>query len=130
VTNPDYRDIFKLDGRAEQVVGGGSGIGRANAIAAAGFGARCVVADVKVDGAVETVAVIVQSTATIDSSRRAYGYLPVRHFCKRRKQNAFDETIFNCSNPWLDRGVVKRSVKRFRRLSSSVRFSSSLRSRL
>ncbi len=50
--------MFKLDGRVALVVGGGSGIGRAGAIALAAFGARCVVADVNVDGAAETVAAI------------------------------------------------------------------------
>ncbi len=65
--------MFKLDGRVAPVVGGGSGIGRAGAIALAAFGARWVVADVNVDGTAEIVAVIAQSTATVDSLRRAYG---------------------------------------------------------
>ena len=65
--------MLKLDGRVALVVGGGSGIGWAGAIALAAFGARCVAVDVSVDGAAETVAVIAKSTATVDSLRRAYG---------------------------------------------------------
>ncbi|MDA3645933.1 SDR family oxidoreductase [Saccharopolyspora indica] len=44
-------DLFQLDGRKAVVVGGGSGLGRASAIALAEFGARVVVADVDAAGA-------------------------------------------------------------------------------
>jgi NAD(P)-dependent dehydrogenase (short-subunit alcohol dehydrogenase family) len=53
--HPDYRFLFDLQGRVALVVGGGSGIGQAGALALAAFGARCAVADVNAAGARETV---------------------------------------------------------------------------
>ena len=47
-----------LEGRVVLVTGGGSGIGRASAIAFAGGGARVVVSDVDPDGGEETVQLI------------------------------------------------------------------------
>ncbi|RKT84144.1 NAD(P)-dependent dehydrogenase, short-chain alcohol dehydrogenase family [Saccharopolyspora antimicrobica] len=47
-------DLFQLDGRKAVVVGGGSGLGRASAVALAEYGARVVVADVDAAGAEET----------------------------------------------------------------------------
>ena len=57
--HPDYRSLFDLQGRIALVVGGGSGIGQAGALALAAFGARCAVADVNAAGANETVDEIV-----------------------------------------------------------------------
>jgi len=42
---PDYRRLFRLDGRTALVVGGGSGIGREGALALAAHGATVVCAD-------------------------------------------------------------------------------------
>jgi len=42
---PDYRRLFRLDGRTAVVVGGGSGIGREGALALAAHGATVVCAD-------------------------------------------------------------------------------------
>jgi NAD(P)-dependent dehydrogenase (short-subunit alcohol dehydrogenase family) len=47
-----------LDGKVAIVTGGGSGLGRASAVALAAAGARVVVGDVDDDGAAETVAAI------------------------------------------------------------------------
>lgn len=47
-------DLFQLDGRKAVVVGGGSGLGRAGAIALAEYGARVVIADRDAAGAEET----------------------------------------------------------------------------
>ena len=47
-----------LEGRVALVTGGGSGIGRASAIAFAGEGARVVVSDIDLDGGEETVQTI------------------------------------------------------------------------
>ncbi|MDA0225814.1 MAG: SDR family NAD(P)-dependent oxidoreductase [Proteobacteria bacterium] len=54
----NYKTLFDLDGRVALVIGGGSGIGREAARAMAAHGARCMVADLSLDGAVETVAAI------------------------------------------------------------------------
>ncbi len=49
---------MKLEGRVAIVTGGGSGIGRATALAFAAEGAKIVVADIMVDGGEETVKMI------------------------------------------------------------------------
>jgi 3-oxoacyl-[acyl-carrier protein] reductase len=49
---------FSLDGRVAVVTGGGSGIGRASAVALAEAGARLLVADVNAEGIAETVALV------------------------------------------------------------------------
>ena len=50
----DYRTMFDLRGRTALVVGGGSGIGQASALALAAYGAHVVCADVNAAGAEET----------------------------------------------------------------------------
>lgn len=52
----------RLDGKVALVTGGGSGIGRATALACAREGARVVVADVGVEGGKQTVAMIKDAT--------------------------------------------------------------------
>lgn len=52
----DYSTLFRLDGRRAVVVGAGSGIGRASALALAAHGARVVCADANLDHARETAA--------------------------------------------------------------------------
>lgn len=56
--HPDYRNLFDLSGRVALVVGGGSGIGQASALALAAHGARVAVADVDIAKAEGTVAMI------------------------------------------------------------------------
>jgi NAD(P)-dependent dehydrogenase (short-subunit alcohol dehydrogenase family) len=51
---PDYRRLFRLDGRRAVVVGAGSGIGRETALALAAHGAEVVCADRDLDAAQET----------------------------------------------------------------------------
>jgi len=51
----DYKKMFDLGGRVVLVVGGGSGIGRAACLGVAAAGAECVVADIDMAGAQETV---------------------------------------------------------------------------
>jgi NAD(P)-dependent dehydrogenase (short-subunit alcohol dehydrogenase family) len=53
--DPDYRQLFNVEGRVALVVGGASGIGQAGAIALAAFGAKVVVADSNMPGATKTV---------------------------------------------------------------------------
>ncbi len=62
-----YRDLFRLDGRVALVVGGGSGIGQAGAIALGAFGARCVIADVDPGRSAGTVAQIVADGGAADA---------------------------------------------------------------
>jgi NAD(P)-dependent dehydrogenase (short-subunit alcohol dehydrogenase family) len=77
--HPDYRNLFSVAGQVALVVGGGSGIGEAGAIALADFGARVVVADIDrlraqatVDaivargGHAEALEVDVRSTQSVD----------------------------------------------------------------
>lgn len=52
----DYADLFRLDGRKAVVVGAGSGIGRASALALAAHGAEVVCADRDMASAQETAA--------------------------------------------------------------------------
>jgi NAD(P)-dependent dehydrogenase (short-subunit alcohol dehydrogenase family) len=54
----DYRTMFDLHGRNALVVGGGSGIGQASAIALAAYGANVICADVNASGAEETAQTI------------------------------------------------------------------------
>lgn len=66
-----YASLFDLSGRTALVVGAGSGIGQASALALAAFGAHVVCADIAVDAAQTTVAAIVAdggaaSAATVD----------------------------------------------------------------
>ena len=59
----------RVDGKVAVVTGGGSGIGRATALAFAREGAKVVVADVVVAGGEETVQMITAAGATRSSSR-------------------------------------------------------------
>ncbi|HSV51472.1 MAG TPA: SDR family oxidoreductase [Burkholderiaceae bacterium] len=54
----DYQKMFDLSGRVVLVVGGGSGIGRAACLGVAAAGAECVVADVDMASARETVLLV------------------------------------------------------------------------
>lgn len=54
----DYSQLFRLDARTVLVIGGGSGIGREACQALAAHGAHVVVADLKLEGANDTVALI------------------------------------------------------------------------
>ena len=62
--HPDYRALFDLTGRVALVVGGGSGIGEAGALALAAHGARVAVADVDQAKAEATVALITERGGT------------------------------------------------------------------
>lgn len=66
-----YASLFDLSGRTALVVGAGSGIGQASALALAAFGAHVVCADIAVDAARSTVAAIAggggsATAATVD----------------------------------------------------------------
>ena len=58
-----------LDGKAALVTGGGSGIGRATAIAMAREGARVAVSDLSKEGIDETVALINAAAALVAAGR-------------------------------------------------------------
>lgn len=51
VSSPDYARLFQLEGRTAVVIGAGSGIGRAAALALAAHGARVICADVNLAAA-------------------------------------------------------------------------------
>jgi NAD(P)-dependent dehydrogenase (short-subunit alcohol dehydrogenase family) len=53
-----YKNLFSLEGKTAVVVGAASGIGQAAALGLADFGARVVVADVNLEGAMGTVSEI------------------------------------------------------------------------
>ena len=55
---------FRLDGKVALVTGGGSGMGRAAAVAFAREGAQVVVADMSVQGSEETVSLIKEAGGT------------------------------------------------------------------
>ncbi len=66
-----YASLFDLSGRTALVVGAGSGIGQASALALAAFGAHVVCADIVVDAAQSTAAAIADANgsaiaATVD----------------------------------------------------------------
>jgi NAD(P)-dependent dehydrogenase (short-subunit alcohol dehydrogenase family) len=69
---PDYRRLFRLDGRTAVVVGGGSGIGREGALALAAQGATVVCADRDVAAAQGTVDLGAQAPGADGGSLRAY----------------------------------------------------------
>ncbi|UTX53716.1 SDR family NAD(P)-dependent oxidoreductase [Leucobacter aridicollis] len=67
MTAVDYSKLFRLDARTVVVIGGGSGIGRESAQALAAHGAHVVVADLKREGADETVQLIADAGGSAES---------------------------------------------------------------
>ena len=62
--NTDYSRLFRLDGRRAVVIGAGSGIGRASALALAAHGAHVICADSNIANAQQTVAMADGLTAS------------------------------------------------------------------
>jgi NAD(P)-dependent dehydrogenase (short-subunit alcohol dehydrogenase family) len=77
--HPDYRTLFDLTGRVALVVGGGSGIGQASALALAAHGARVAVADVEVAKAAETVALIAARQGSAVAHQVGSPIIPTRN---------------------------------------------------
>ena len=61
--NIDYSKIFRLDGQRALVIGAGSGIGREAALALGAHGAHVICADLDLDHAKQTAALIVSAEA-------------------------------------------------------------------
>jgi NAD(P)-dependent dehydrogenase (short-subunit alcohol dehydrogenase family) len=64
MTTPSGSPIMSLDGRVAIVTGGGRGIGREYCMALAGAGATVIAADIDLDGAEETVALVAKEGGT------------------------------------------------------------------
>jgi NAD(P)-dependent dehydrogenase (short-subunit alcohol dehydrogenase family) len=64
---PDFKTMFRLDGRVALVAGAASGIGRSAAQGLAAAGAMAVCADVNTEGAVRTAAEIREQGGAADS---------------------------------------------------------------
>ena len=78
-----------LDGKAALVTGGGSGIGRATAIAMAREGARVAVSDLSKEGIDETVALINAAGGWCDEIARLAGVAPIGLTPRRRAAFTF-----------------------------------------
>jgi NAD(P)-dependent dehydrogenase (short-subunit alcohol dehydrogenase family) len=78
----------RLDGKVAVVTGGGSGLGRASAVALAAAGASVLVSDVNDDGGAETVEMI---AARDGSSRYTHADVSVAAECEQLIRAAVDE---------------------------------------
>ena len=115
----------KLEGKAALVTGGGSGIGRATALAFAREGAQVVVADVSVEGGQETVRMIEENggqavfikadvsksgdvEGLIDQAIQTYGRLD--YACNNAGIEGEQASTVNCSETNWDR-VINVNLK-------------------
>ncbi len=67
-TLQEYATLFRLDGRTALVIGAGSGIGEASAVALAAFGARVVCADLNAEAAARVAGAICAQGGSAESA--------------------------------------------------------------